>query len=203
MLNGGAGPYAMCFYLFQLPELFLLFSWLYFLALQPSIKGPSLLGFSLDFIVFLPTQAGTPLYLPGTWAYILLYLTSPLHRPFLRRHREACARAQHRFFEWMKMLSPLNLTQRFLPFFLLCLYFWVPDICLSVMFIGAWVCPWNSQVYWPWTQWGRWRQRQGTRSNFVTSCWLLSSYSGPWSSHLILNKDEGISFPPLQFSPLT
>lgn len=203
MLNGGAGPYAMCFYLFQRPELSLLFSWLYFLARQPSTKGPSLLGFSLDFIVFLPTQAGTPLYLPGTWAYILLYLTSPLHGPFLRRHREACARAQHGFFEWMKMLSPLNLTQRFLPFSLLCLYFWVPDICLSVMFIGAWVCPWNSQVDWPWTQWGRWRQRQGTRSNFVTSCWLLSSYSGPWSSHLILNKDEGISFPPLQFSPLT
>ena len=61
MLNGGAGLYAMCFYLFQLPELFLPFAWLYLLALQPSTKGPSLLGFSLDFIVFLPTQAGHPL----------------------------------------------------------------------------------------------------------------------------------------------
>lgn len=99
MLNRGPGSYAMCFYLFQLPELFLLFAWLYLLALQPSTKGPALLGFLLDFIVFLPTQAGTPLPHPGTWAYILLYLTSPLHGPFLRRHREACARAQHGFLE--------------------------------------------------------------------------------------------------------
>ena len=124
------------FYLFQLPELFLPFAWLYLLALQPSTKGPSLLGFLLDFIVFLPTQAGTPLHLPSSWAHVLLYLTSPLHGPFLRRHREACARAQHGIFEWKKMLSPLNLTQRFLPFFLLCLYFWVPDICLSASLWG-------------------------------------------------------------------
>lgn len=190
-------------YLFQLPELFLLFAWLYLLALQPSTKGPALLGFFAWFHCLSSAHASWhPLTSSCVWAHVC-YTWPHLYMDPFSEDREACARTQHGFLEWMKMLGPLNLMQRFLPFFLLCLYFWVPDICLSVMFVGAWVYSWNYQVDCPWTQWGRWRQRQwGTESNVVTSCWLLSSYSGPRSSHLISNKDEGVSFPPLQFSTL-